>query len=157
MIFQYSPLIYYILLVKDESSFYEIFGIAICINIKAFNRVKRKQQNILQTFLEHLKNHIVAYWRWFGTKITLTYNVPKVTCSYQLLIKTRKCAKLEKKKKKQKNSDFVRGDKLSTECWMCTIGGNALATNFGRWIWGDQISSPKATNVIAAEGTKIKW
>ena len=38
---------------------------------------------------------------------------------------------------------------------MYTIGGNALAMNFGRWIWGDQISSPKATNVIAAVGTKL--
>ena len=35
------------------------------------------------------------------------------------------------------------------------IGGNALVTKFERWIWGDQISSSKATNVIAAVGTKL--
>ena len=36
--------------------------------------------------------------------------------------------------------------------WMRESGGNAL--NFGRWIWGDQISSPKTMNVIAVVGTK---
>ena len=36
---------------------------------------------------------------------------------------------------------------------MYAIGGNAM--NFGWWIWGDQISSPKSTNVIAAVGTKL--
>ena len=39
---------------------------------------------------------------------------------------------------------------------MRAIGENALATNFGRWIWGDQISSPKTMNVIAAVGSKHK-
>ena len=39
---------------------------------------------------------------------------------------------------------------------MRAIGGNALVTNFGRWIWGNQISLPKATNVIAVVGTKFR-
>ena len=51
VIFQYSPLVYYIPLVKDYSCFYEIRSLAICINIKVFNRVNRKQQNILKIFL----------------------------------------------------------------------------------------------------------
>ena len=37
---------------------------------------------------------------------------------------------------------------------MRAVGGNALATNFERWTWGDQISMPKAKNVIAAVGVK---
>ena len=36
-------------LVKDQSSFYEIRGLAICIDINAFKRVYRKQLNILKT------------------------------------------------------------------------------------------------------------
>ena len=35
-------------------------------------------------------------------------------------------------------------------------GGNALATNLGRWIWGDQISLPKTMNVIARWEPSIK-
>ena len=38
---------------------------------------------------------------------------------------------------------------------MCTIGGNAMATNFGWWIRDDQILLHKATNVIAAVRTKL--
>ena len=36
-------------------------GVAICINIKAFNRVNGKQFNIPKTFLEYLENYTVAY------------------------------------------------------------------------------------------------
>ena len=36
-----------------------------------------------------------------------------------------------------------------------TIGRNALATNNGWRIWGDQISSPKEMYVIATLGTKL--
>ena len=52
MIFQQSSLSYDIPLVKDQSSVYEICSLAICINIKAFNRVNRKQLNIVKTFFE---------------------------------------------------------------------------------------------------------
>ena len=38
---------------------------------------------------------------------------------------------------------------------MFAVGENALATNFGRWIWGNQISSTKAMNAIAAVGTNL--
>ena len=46
---------------KDQSSFYEIRSLAICINIKAFNRINRKQLKILKTFLECLKFDIIVY------------------------------------------------------------------------------------------------
>ena len=45
-------------LVKDQSTFYEIHSLAICIIIKAFNRVNRKQLNILKMFLEYLNFQI---------------------------------------------------------------------------------------------------
>ena len=48
-------------LVKDQSSVYESGSLAICINIKTFNRVNRKQLNILNKFLEYLELYIVAY------------------------------------------------------------------------------------------------
>ena len=57
-VFQWVFAIYhwhYIPLAKDQSSFYEIRGLAICINM-AFNEVNRKQLNILRIFLEYLKN-----------------------------------------------------------------------------------------------------
>ena len=40
--------------VKDQSSFFEIRSLAICINIEAFNWVNRNQLNILKTFVEYL-------------------------------------------------------------------------------------------------------
>ena len=40
---------------------------------------------------------------------------------------------------------------------MKTLGGNTLAPNFGRRIWGDQVPSPNATNVIAVVGTNLKY
>ena len=46
---------------KEQSSFYEIRSLAICINIKAFNRINRKQLKILKTFLECLKFDIIVY------------------------------------------------------------------------------------------------
>ena len=55
VIFQDSSLTYCIPLVKGQNSFYEILSQAIRINIKTiktFNRVNRKQLNILKTFLE---------------------------------------------------------------------------------------------------------
>ena len=48
-------------LVKDQSSFYEIRSLGICMNIKALNQVKRKRLIILKIFLEYLEFHIVAY------------------------------------------------------------------------------------------------
>ena len=44
---------------KDQSSFYEISSLAICINIKTFNRVN--MLNILKTFSEYLEFYIVTY------------------------------------------------------------------------------------------------
>ena len=41
------------LLVKDQSSFYEIRSLAICINIKTVNWVNRKQLDIAKDFLEY--------------------------------------------------------------------------------------------------------
>ena len=61
MIFQHFSLPYCIPLVKDQSSFYEIHTQDICINIKVFNRVNRKQLDILNTFLEYMEFCIVAY------------------------------------------------------------------------------------------------
>ena len=78
--FQRSSLTYCIPLVKDQSSFYEVC-IVVCMNIKAFNSVNRKQLSILKTFLEYLKNYIVANWRWFSTKSCLTNCVPSSSCS----------------------------------------------------------------------------
>ena len=49
-------------------SFHEIYTLAICINNEAFNRVNKKQVNILKTFLEYLEFYIVTYWRWFSPK-----------------------------------------------------------------------------------------
>ena len=56
-----SSLAYYILLVKDQSSFYEIRRLAISINIEEFNRVDGIKLNILKIFLEYLEFYIVAY------------------------------------------------------------------------------------------------
>ena len=81
VIFQHSSLTSYIPLVKDQSSFYEICSPTICINIKAFNQVNRKQLNILKTFLEYLENYVVAYWGWFSHKSCLKNYAPMVSCS----------------------------------------------------------------------------
>ena len=67
--------------VKDQSSFYEIRSLAICINIKAFNRVNRKQFNILKTLLEYLENYVFVYWRWFAPKSCLTNYVLRASSS----------------------------------------------------------------------------
>ena len=52
---------YCILLVKDQNSFDEISGLAICVNIEVFNRVNIKQLKTLKRFLEYLEFFIVAY------------------------------------------------------------------------------------------------
>ena len=61
VIYQHSSLTYGIVLIKDQSSSYEIRSLAICMNIKTFNRVSRKQMNILKIFLDYLKFYIVVY------------------------------------------------------------------------------------------------
>ena len=48
-IFQHLSLTYCIPLVKDQSNFHETCSLAVYINIKGFNRVNRKQLNILKT------------------------------------------------------------------------------------------------------------
>ena len=40
--------------VNNKSSFNEICSLAICINIKAFDLINRKQLKILKIFLEYL-------------------------------------------------------------------------------------------------------
>ena len=58
VIFQHWSLTYFISLVKlvkNQSSSYGILILIICINIKAFNRVKSKQLDILKIFLNYLK------------------------------------------------------------------------------------------------------
>ena len=40
---------------QRSKQFYEIRGQVICINIKVFNRVNRKQFKILKTLLEYLE------------------------------------------------------------------------------------------------------
>ena len=70
--------------VKDQCSFSEIRGLAICLNIKVFYWVNRKQLNILKTFLKcHIimSYYIIACWRWFSPKSGLTNNVPSAICS----------------------------------------------------------------------------
>ena len=57
--------------------FYVIYSLAICINIKAFNQINRKQLNILKTFLEYLEFYIHAYWRRFSLKSGLTNYIPR--------------------------------------------------------------------------------
>ena len=95
VIFQHSSLTYCIPLVKDQSSFYEILSTAICINLKAFDWVNRKQLNILKTFSEYLEFYIAAYWRWFGTKSCLVTNYIlrasylKTDCLQKMCILTR--------------------------------------------------------------------
>ena len=58
VVFQHSPLMYCTLLFKNQSSFYEIQSLAVCINIKAIYQVNRKQLIIMYqiTFRE-----LVAY------------------------------------------------------------------------------------------------
>ena len=80
VIFKHSWLSYCILLVKDQSSFYEIRSLAIRINIKAFNRVNRKQLNILETFLEYPEFYVVTYWRWFSPNSFITNYAPRASC-----------------------------------------------------------------------------
>ena len=45
----------------DQSSFYEIRGLTICINIKAFKWINRKQLNIQKIFYKYLEFCIVPY------------------------------------------------------------------------------------------------
>ena len=54
--------------------------LAICINIKAFNRVNTKQLNILKTFLEYLEFYTDAYWRLLSPKSYLANYVRKASC-----------------------------------------------------------------------------
>ena len=56
--FQHVSMSYFIPVVGYQSSFYETLRIGICMNIKAFNQINRKQLNILKTYLEF---YIVAY------------------------------------------------------------------------------------------------
>ena len=42
-------------LVKDQSSIFEIYSLAICINIKTIIWFNRKQLNILKTFLKYME------------------------------------------------------------------------------------------------------
>ena len=69
-------------LVKDQSSFYEIRSLGICMNIKALNQVKRKRLIILKIFLEYLEFHIVAYWKWCSPKSCFTNYVPRAGYLY---------------------------------------------------------------------------
>ena len=46
--------------VKDQNSFYETLSLAICINIKAFNWINRKQLNVLKIFLEYVEFSIIT-------------------------------------------------------------------------------------------------
>ena len=52
LFFQHSTLIHWILLVNDQSTFYDIRRLPICINIKAFNHVNRNNR----TFWKHFWN-----------------------------------------------------------------------------------------------------
>ena len=61
-----------ILYTVNQSTFHEICNVAIWINIKAFNRVNRKQLNILKTLSEFQEFYFVAYWRWFSHESCLT-------------------------------------------------------------------------------------
>ena len=73
-------LIYCIPLVKNQITSYEIWSLAICINIKAFSWVNRKQLNILKTFLEYLGFYIFAYRGWFRPKSWFPNYVPRASC-----------------------------------------------------------------------------
>ena len=76
-VFQWSVIIrhWHTICHESKTKAARIGSLAICINIKTFNRVNRKQMNILKTFLEYLKFQMAAYWRWFGPKGCLTYYV----------------------------------------------------------------------------------
>ena len=55
VIFQHSSLTYGIPLLKNQNSFDETGSLTMCmLNIKAFNRINRKQLKILKTYLEYL-------------------------------------------------------------------------------------------------------
>ena len=69
--------------IKDQSSFYEI-------NIKAFNRVNRKQLKFRKTLLECLEFYIVAYWKWFGSRSCLG-NCILEAVAYKLVAYIKKC------------------------------------------------------------------
>ena len=61
MIFQHLSLTYCKPVVKDQRSFYEIRCLAICVNIKTFNRVNREQLNILKALLEYPEFYADVY------------------------------------------------------------------------------------------------
>ena len=70
-VFQWSVIIrhWHTICHESKTKAARIGSLAICINIKTFNRVNRKQMNILKTFLEYLKFQMAAYWRWFGWRL----------------------------------------------------------------------------------------
>ena len=54
--------------------------LVIYMNIKAFNRINRKQLNSPKIFLEYLEFYNVPYWIWFSSKSCLKNYVPRATC-----------------------------------------------------------------------------
>ena len=128
---QHSSLTYCILIVKDQSSFYEICSLVICINIKALNRVDRKQFNIVKTLLKYLENYIVASWRWFDPKSFLRNFILRASSSL-VAYKNKKYYVLHLRK-----TNLIKGDKLSTEfgqlvgmLWWQTLGDESEVIKF---------------------------
>ena len=144
MIFQRLSLAYCIPLFKDQSSFHEIRSLAICINW-----VNRKQLNILQIFVEYLKNCIVAYWRWFSPKSFLTNYIRRSTCSQTgCLLKTNRYTKLEKKK----NLYMAISSALNVRNWWECSGDKLWVMNL--W-WSNFVAQDDKCDCRG--GTKLHW
>ena len=73
MVFHHLSLAYCILLVKDQSGFYQIRGLGICINIKAFNWVYRLLRLLL------LINQLLIKKAKKGPFLGVEFKSPKAT------------------------------------------------------------------------------
>ena len=75
-----------ILYTVNQSTFHEICNVAIWINIKAFNRVNRKELNILKTLSEFQEFYFVAYCRWFSHESCLTIFFRRIVVCEQWIV-----------------------------------------------------------------------
>ena len=127
MIFQHSSLTCYMPLVKDENSFYEIRSLAIYANItKVLNRV-------LNGFWKHV-------WSIWKIILLLTEDDSALKAAQLVTFRGLVAHKpVAYKNEAWQKNHFIKGDELSTEC-------TQLVEMLWRWIWGDQISTLKATN-----------
>ena len=122
---------------KDQSSFYEIRSLAICINTTIFNRVNRKQLNILKTFFEFLE----FFWLFTEKMIQpqklldkLQKQPPDVFCKKRC---SQKFHKIHRKRSvpeslfcRSKTSNFIKKETLTQvfSCEFCKISKKNFST-----------------------------